>query len=425
MRIILLLLISGWLTLGAQARWDGTLLPDEQLTVARAIAIAISQNPALNQYREEIRSQRGERWRGVGLPSPDLLILQEGIPREGSGFGERRWGISQSLDFPLKSYFRMRRMTAEVGAMERSLEMQAIELTARVKKVYTELAHAAKLQELRQDELDIARELHHSVSARVEAGEASELDLMQADIQLAEAQNDLDGARRIYHQNRYQLFNLIGLPLSRQKYTLQFPDTLGYFPVEIDQHRALERLPELPVSRSAAVRQSAARWGVREAWSGFLPDLRLSYYRQDFGSGYDFYGVEAGIKLPLWFWFNQNGDIQAAKAQRRAAGHERRAIESDLKRQIEDAWHGFEQSRAVIQRYQQTIRRQSEQLLTLTMEGYRLGELDLLKLLESQRTFLTSQERYYVALRDYYIQLIELEKFLDHEIVFRREGDGK
>ncbi|MCB0290623.1 MAG: hypothetical protein KDH97_10245, partial [Calditrichaeota bacterium] len=85
MRIILLLLISGWLTLGAQARWDGTLLPDEQLTVARAIAIAISQNPALNQYREEIRSQRGERWRGVGLPSPDLLILQEGIPREGSG----------------------------------------------------------------------------------------------------------------------------------------------------------------------------------------------------------------------------------------------------------------------------------------------------------------------------------------------------
>jgi outer membrane protein, heavy metal efflux system len=57
-------------------------------------------------------------------------------------------------------------------------------------------------------------------------------------------------------------------------------------------------------------------------------------------------------------------------------------------------------------------------LLELTQEGYRMGELDLLRVLESQRTYLEAEQQYYQSLKNYYLQLIELEKYLPNEIVF-------
>jgi cobalt-zinc-cadmium efflux system outer membrane protein len=53
------------------------------------------------------------------------------------------------------------------------------------------------------------------------------------------------------------------------------------------------------------------------------------------------------------------------------------------------------------------------------MEGYRVGELDILAALQAQQTFLVTEQRYFEALRDYYIELIELEQFLQRDLVFR------
>jgi len=55
----------------------------------------------------------------------------------------------------------------------------------------------------------------------------------------------------------------------------------------------------------------------------------------------------------------------------------------------------------------------------MTQKGYRMGELDLLTLLEAQRTYLRTQQSYYETLRDYYLRVIELEKYLQKDIIFK------
>ncbi|MDP3641973.1 MAG: hypothetical protein Q8S54_02155 [Bacteroidota bacterium] len=52
------------------------------------------------------------------------------------------------------------------------------------------------------------------------------------------------------------------------------------------------------------------------------------------------------------------------------------------------------------------------------MSAYRLGEVDLLNLILAQQIYLNSQQRYLSALREFYIQLVELERFLDKELVY-------
>ena len=56
----------------------------------------------------------------------------------------------------------------------------------------------------------------------------------------------------------------------------------------------------------------------------------------------------------------------------------------------------------------------------MTQTGYRMGELDLLTLLEAQRTYLRTQEAYYQTLRDYFLRIIELERYLREDIIFKQ-----
>ena len=89
-----------------------------------------------------------------------------------------------------------------------------------------------------------------------------------------------------------------------------------------------------------------------------------------------------------------------------------------MKKQIEYAWHNYEVSRNIVKRYNETMQNRAERLRDLSLKAYQLGEIDLLNLLNAQQMFLTSEQRYLVALRDYYLQLVSLEKFLDKELVF-------
>ena len=54
----------------------------------------------------------------------------------------------------------------------------------------------------------------------------------------------------------------------------------------------------------------------------------------------------------------------------------------------------------------------------MSLKAYQLGEIDVLNLLNAQRAQLQSQQRYLLALRDYYLQLVALEKYLNKELVY-------
>lgn len=164
----------------------------------------------------------------------------------------------------------------------------------------------------------------------------------------------------------------------------------------------------------------AAELGIKQTRRSLLPNLQVDVYPQDFGSGYDNFGFQVGISLPIWVIPNYRGQVRQAKAQVQQEAWNRTAVYLDLKKQAEQAWHGYMASRQTIERYRDVVRDRSRELLARTQEGYRLGEIDLLTLLDTQRTVLASEQRFFDALRDYHYRLIELERFLDRDLVFER-----
>lgn len=409
MKIMLLVILFGCLTP----------VKAQLLTIQNAVDQALENNAQLNQLRWRLK-QKKEEWRTQsGISSPEFSYLKEGINNKAADpFQEQRLTISQSVDFPLTTSYRIKALREEAKAIEFTIQEEERKVKAGVKSRYIEVIYALYLQKLRDQQLKLATELYNAVYTRFETGIGNGMDLTKAELQVAESNNDIDDSRSQLHQARYSLFNLMGLPPENQKYTIEFMDTLQSKDVEISQITALSVLTEQPAYKSSGRELEASGYFLKEAKSNILPDIRFNLYKQDYGMGYNFNGFEIGLSLPIWYPLEQKGRIRMNLAHQEEIQWKQKQIRSSGKEQIEHAWHSYEVSRSTIKRYDETIRSKAEKLQSLTLTAYRLGEVDLLNLINAQQIYLNSQQRYLLALRDFYIQLVELERFLDLELVY-------
>jgi outer membrane protein, heavy metal efflux system len=391
----------------------------EHLGVSEAVSLAYDRNPALQRMQTEVLAKTGEWWMGFGVAAPQLSFFREGVPSgAASAFTEQRWTISQSISFPLKSYYGLRQTSAEHDALLDAFHAERARVRTAVRKAYTSVLFAQEVLDLHQQEVELAGRLVETAAARVEFGEASELEVMKAELERSEAEGRVDEAERSAHAARYALFRGIGLDPGEQRYEIVFPETMVDVDVDVPQELVFQRLDRMPEYAGAEAAVDAARLGVSSARAALLPDLTLEVFRQDFGGGFDARGFQIGLRLPVWPFSDHVGRTRRARALEQAAAWGREAVMLDLKKEAELAWHGYETSRRTIETYRTTVRDRAEDLLALTLEGYQMGEIDLMTLLDTQRTFLASRQRYFAALRDFYFHLIELERFVGEEMVF-------
>lgn len=390
----------------------------EKLDFHQAYEIAQEKNPDLNILKSRLESLK------AGLPAiyaPDKLnfiYMNEGI--KGADFAEKQWRLSQSVDFPLKTIYNARSAKESIKELEKTIEAQKRQLKADVKSAYAELAFSLEMIRLRESQFEIADSLLKITNYKIEVGYLSDIDLLKAEINYNQSENALNDAEIQLHTARYALFTLIGLDPEKQTYDISFPDTLKYEYYEILQDDVLDMINQYPEISAYNNRINSKESEILSAKSDYLPDLNLDYYFENFndGNGYDYYGFEVGISLPVWFSFSQQPKINQKKIEKEIIKYEKNKAILNLKKEIEYAWHGYDESRKKIDRYQNKIRKNSKRLIELTFTGYRLGKIELLEFLDSQSIYLDNEIEYINLLRDYYQRVIEMEIILGKEYIF-------
>lgn len=398
----------------------GVVQAQNVLTLATALDMAEKNNPAINQVRQELRIVQKNRYRQFGIENPQIYYMKEGVGKNsGGGFNEQSIGVSQSIKFPLSSFYRFKAAQSEVKNLSQQLKHKLLELKAKIKEQYAFILYKQQIVHLREQQLDAAQELLNAARTRQEVGQSSHLDVMKAEIEVANAENALESARQTEHTAHYALFNQIGLHPEEQVYTIRFSDSLVYIPVAILQKDVLDRLEQMPLYEGSGFLVDAAAAALKSSYSDILPDMSFDIYQQDFGNGYDHYGFQVGLDFPLWFLFNEQPEIQQKHAKKQQMIFHQKEVRLQLKKEIEFSWHSYYESKLNIERYNGIIRPRSNELRQLTLIGYQEGELDLIEFLDAQRTFLTSEENYLEALLQYYTKIINLEKYLDQEYVLK------
>lgn len=392
------------------------------ITIQDALDMAMDKNPELNRIQEQVQVQKTQLGTAWGVESPDIYYLKEGM--NNGLYTEKRWGVSQTFAFPLTGYYQNRRVRSEVQSTEIQVEAIRQEISRSVKKAYIELVYAIKYLELTEKEVELARNLREIAQKRLDVGDSNELDVIRSEIEYSQAGNSYREGKRLVYDAQSSLFRIIGQNSDQHQNDISYPDTLRFHEIHIQQDQVFSMIGQSPKIQTAIQDVESARMDIRVARSGYLPDLKIDYYRQDYGDGFAFDGFQVGVSVPLWFILNEKSNVQRANAVYKQSEWMVRETELQIREEAEAAWHRYEATRENILEYRDSIHSRSFNLLELAKEGYMMGELDFLHVLEAQRTYINTQIIFYQSLRDYYIQLVELEQFLPNELVFTDRGES-
>ena len=106
-----------------------------------------------------------------------------------------------------------------------------------------------------------------------------------------------------------------------------------------------------------------------------------------------------GLELPLWY--NNNGEVKRALAQRAVLGYEEKRLELEIRREVYSAWLelGLAQKRLAAAR--ETVFLLND-LRRVAAQDYLSGKIGLTAFYETNRVFLEENLSYLDALNGYY-----------------------
>ncbi len=382
----------------------------KSFTLELALEIAMKESPRIRAAEKEVSAVRGRGWTTWWLPNPSFGVEYEGIPsgRGLNAFGERRLTLTQSIDFPTNMLFKKKLADQDVNVFRMQLEQTRLEVAADVKVAYAMLLARRDQFRLAQENLRLAQEFLDKAQTRYDVGEAPQLEVVRARVNATQAENDMDQAQAALTSAQAALNALLARPAEAPVNPV---DSLAYRPFRYAlselKARSFESHPRL---RAAEYQVSMAQQVRNLAWGSFLPNIELSAFQQTLEGNPNFYGVQFGLSLPLWFPFRQRGAIQEARGWLNASQwrkqNERHLLDAD----IESAYSAVLASQQQVERYIETLLAQAEEVYRIALRSYEEGEVGYLQLLEAQQTLIDVRRGYIDALAAYQAALAELER---------------
>jgi outer membrane protein, heavy metal efflux system len=388
--------------------FTSALFGQTRLTLADAVAQALKGNPLLSVASARINVAEGLRKQAGMAPNPRLIVQLENTrfwenpsfsyPQDTATYAF----LAQTVETAGKRNRRVALATEEIRSRELEMRLQRNLVESRVSTAYWAAAGAARARDLLQEELASFERVVQFHRDRVREGVAPEVDLVRIEVE----RDRLASLARTASQDavlaRIALFREMGEPEFPQ---VAFSDVLeqviqvGTFSPD----QVLERRVEMALARQA-VEQARANLRLQQAHAKPDPDLQLGYERI---GGFDTLYVAAQIPLPIR---NRNqGQIEAAAAELKAAESSVAATEVAIRSELEGATRDYESRQKLLNETLRTMRERANEVYRIVDAAYRETGSDLLRLLDAERTKIETELMYVRALSELQQSAVALE----------------
>jgi len=385
-----------------------SLFGQARLTLADAVAQALTANPRLSAASARIGAAEGLRKQAGLSPNPRLMLQLENT---------RFWGnppfsypqdtatyafLAQTLETGGKRNRRVALATENIRSSELEMQLQRRQIVSRVSAAYWAAAGGARVRDLLHEEaanFDRVVQLHRD---RVREGAAPEVDLLRIEVERDRLASLERTAAQEAERTRIALFREMG--------KLEFPPVVfsdaleELHPVDwLTPESVLERRVEMTLAREA-VEQARANLILQQANAKPDPDLHLGYERI---AGFDTLYAAAQIPLPIR---NRNqGQIEAAAAEIKAAESLVAATEVGIRSELESAARDYESRQRLLNDTLRPMRERANEVYRIVDAAYRETGSDLLRLLDAERTRIETEEMYARALSEIQQSAVALE----------------
>ncbi len=382
------------------------------------VAEALEQNPEIRAMRRGFDMMRARIPQAKALPEPTLSYGYAGnaafVPpfdiQKGDPASARILSFTQEVPYPGKLAIKGKMANVEAEVEWWNYEQARLNVVAEVKDAYFDLFYLYKAIETVTKNRELVEKFARIAEAGYSAGKGVQQDALKAQVEISKLTDQLT----VLEQRRQTAEARINSLLFRE------PETPVGMPEEIKPREfthslaelneaALANYPELKAQRRKIDRE---QYGVELARKDFYPDFTvgLTYFNRP--GMPEMYGVNVGVKIPLYFWQRQRPAVAEATASARA---ERELLEnatSLLFFRVKDRYLAVTTAQRLLKLYGTTIIPQSSLSLESAIAGYEVGKVDFLTLLDNLMTLLNYELGYYEQLSNQEKAIAALEPFV-------------
>jgi len=381
-----------------------------RVTREQAIRQALARNPTLAVAREQVAQARARVYQARALPEPSLgasIVGQGGAFRPRSG-NEADLSVGITVPYPGKILLQNQAARGELGSVDETYTLQRQLVVFQTNQAYdsllVSLRHRQDLEEARK----LTQDFLVKTQARYNAGTVAKLDVIKAQVGVAQAENDLIANERGVANARSALNRLLGRVLGAP---IEAADSLTIPDVPPDfaqlEAIAMARRPEL---RGLAAEQAGARASAKLAQQYLIPDIDFSITRSHPYGEQAQYETGIGFGLPLFFWQHQRGEVAEARHRANELAAQYRDVAAQVGEDLRNAYATASTSlRQAIYLRDQLVP-SAREAYRIASTSYTLGGSSALEVIDAQRTLLDAQTQYAAALAALNDAVADLER---------------
>jgi outer membrane protein, heavy metal efflux system len=369
-----------------------------RLSRRQAIDEALARNPGLLASREQVEQARAQVAVARAFPEPSLaadVAGQTHVFNPGSG-NASDVGLGLTLPFPGKIRLRGEVATAALRAAEFTLAQLRQQVASQTAQAYDAILVALRHgEDLRQGK-ELALDFLAKTKARFLAGTVPKVDVVKAQVDVSQADNDLIANERALLTAQASLNRLLGRMGGAP---LEATDSLEV-PVSIAELERLEKLAQAsrPEIQSLEIQRQGARAATRLAHQYWLPDVNLTLTRNAMDGSPTTYTTGIGFGFPIFLGQHRQGEVAAALHRE----EELAANVADVTAQVSlDVRTSYATASTALRQaifIRDELLPEAREVYRVASVSYGLGGSSALDLLDAKRTLLDAEKQYVDAL---------------------------
>ena len=372
----------------------GAQTPGRRLTLSAALDLASRQNLDLSAARlRQSVTQAGVRI-ARQLPNPTAAFsTSRDLPHQSLLF-------EQPLELGGKRQRRTEFARQQVELTDVEIATVSRQVRRRVREAFYAAALARGLTGQRAQALELARRLGDTAKSRFEAGDVPQLEVFQAELEVARAEADFQVAQQRERVSFSQLNVLLNEPAeTRWELANTLEDLPAQFSLaELTQHTEQSNAELQHLVQEQKVEQSRRTLLRAER----IPNLNVQF-GSDFNAPHDFrVGPRGQLSMALPLFTRNQGELQQSAASLRLLEAALAATRRAVAGRVEAVYFEWATRQAQVDLYRRTLLPAARRLQGLAEESYRAGKSSILTVLDAQRNIQQVE-------RDYLDSLIALQ----------------
>ena len=380
------------------------------------------------------------------LPTDGQLYISSGFNSTSDYFRDRntlRLNTRVGFVQPLEAIYSYNRIQTELKRAKLSFEQSQkilkraqLDLKYEVSQYFYNLVSSQEQEKISKQTLDYQQEVHNLAQNKFKAGVIAEVEALQMEIDLAEAENNYSIAQSNVQAHEDRLKQMLGINL---KDKLKLDYNLSYNKIFVDLEDAVKRglqnrleIRESEISKELAeisLKQTKVKGQITGNVSGYYDligvgenHIDIAYSNAIDGAIDDMSnrkgnrGISLNISIPIWDWGVNRARVNAARARIRKADYTIENEKVNVHRDIRNTVNDLKSALRRLELLEQNVE-VAEKSFEISAQRFANGDIDSQDLALNRNRLNTAYTTRLTAFITYKLKLSDLTRktFYDYE----------